>query len=269
MIITSRTNPLIKRLKNLQKSRKAREEEGVFIAEGIHMFRELPGELVSEIYFSESFATQSEMYDEGASKIKFPQGILQTTLSDGIFEYVSDTKTPQGVLCVVKRPVYDLEALILGKSVRLLLLEDLQDPGNLGTILRTAEAAGVTAVIASNETADIFNPKTVRATQGSLFRVPYFIVSDFLVRLNALRAMGVRIYAAEVQAGVSIYEADFAGALALLIGNEGKGLSKEALELSHERLNIPMDGQVESLNAAVAAGVILFEIKRKCNSLKD
>ncbi|MBD5459676.1 MAG: RNA methyltransferase, partial [Lachnospiraceae bacterium] len=179
---------------------------------------------------------------------------------------MSDTQSPQGILCVLNRPSCTLEEMLgagQGHPPLLLLLEDLQDPGNLGTILRTGEGAGVSGVIMSRDTADIYNPKTVRGTMGSIFRVPHIYVENLGDTVKMLSEADIHVYAAHLE-GKAYYDTfDFRAGTAFLIGNEGRGLKKENADLAEHYLKIPMEGQVESLNAAVSAALLVYEAHRQ------
>ena len=158
------------------------------------------------------------------------------------------------------------EELLEGTDVPLLLLlEDVQDPGNVGTILRTAEAAGVSGVFLSGKCADLFQPKVIRATMGSVFRVPFRVEQDICGTVAWLQEKGVRLYAAALEGSESFFCNSYTEPCAFLIGNEGNGLSAELLQTADQRVRIPMSGRVESLNAAVAAAVFLYEAKRQRN----
>lgn len=259
-MITSTSNARVKRLVNLKKKRKVREEEDVFLTEGIRMFREVPPELLKEVYVSESFyKKEGEVIRQVMKK---SQAKLEE-LSDSVFQYASDTKTPQGILCVVKQKHYTLSEVAQGDSPLLMVLERLQDPGNLGTILRTAEGAGVTGIILSEDCVDLYNPKTIRSTMGSVYRMPFVYVLDLADALENLKGMGIKSYAAHL-GGVRDYdEEDYVEPCAFLIGNEGNGLSDEIAGLADTYVKIPMEGQVESLNAAIAASVLMFEAARQ------
>jgi len=145
----------------------------------------------------------------------------------------------------------------------LMLLENLRDPGNLGTIIRTAEAAGVSGVILSKESVDIYNPKVIRSTMGAVYRVPFLYADDFMALLKELRNKDVRLLAAHLKGQKTFDRADYSGKVGILIGNEANGLSEEAAELANEKVLIPMAGSVESLNAAVAAALLMYEAFRK------
>lgn len=175
----------------------------------------------------------------------------------------SDTKTPQGILCVVRRVEKKLGEISGGKNPLLLILDNIQDPGNLGTIIRTAEAAGITGVIMSADCVDIYNPKTIRSTMGSVFRVPFVYVRELAKTIRGLQEEGIFFYAAHL-AGSSAYdEVSYRGKSAFLIGNEGNGLREEIAQCADMYIRIPMHGQVESLNAAAASAVLMFEAARQ------
>lgn len=219
------------------------------------MFAEAPREWMEKVYLSESFEREE-------SHRKLTEGISYEVLSDSVYQSISDTQTPQGILALLRQPEYRLEDL-LTPDCRLLILEDIQDPGNLGTMLRSAEAAGVDGVILSKNTADIFNPKVIRSTMGSIFRVKFVSVDDFTGTLDILKRYGVRLFAADLAGSALYHEADYRGKTGFLIGNEGNGLSPETLKRADTRIRIPMEGQVESLNAAIAATLLMYEAVRQ------
>ncbi|MDO5590418.1 MAG: RNA methyltransferase [Lachnospiraceae bacterium] len=259
-MITSTSNGKVKRLVNLRKKRKLRDEEGVFLVEGIRMFREVPAEELREIYVSESFyKKEKKLVDEIASKAK----VHTELFTDTVFAYASDTKTPQGILCVVAQKKYALEDIISGEKRHLLVLDNLQDPGNLGTILRTGEGAGVTGVILSRDCVDIYNPKTIRSTMGSIYRMPFCYAEDILDAIQKIKDVGVTVYAAHLDGKKAYDEEDYRKSCAFLIGNEGNGLRDETAAVADHYIIIPMSGEVESLNAAIAATVLMFEVKRQ------
>ena len=255
-MITSTANQQVKQLIQLNRKRKLRDERGVFVAEGLKMFQEAPRDRIERVYVSESFfAAHRKEIDL--------EGIDWEMMQDSVFKAASDTQTPQGVLCIVRRQNWELEEFLRKETPLLLLLENLQDPGNLGTIVRTGEAAGVTGILMSRETVDIYNPKVIRSTMGSVFRVPFLYADDLFGALRELQKKGVRFYAAHLE-GTSVYdEEDYQAPCGFLIGNEGSGLSREIAAFADARIRIPMEGEVESLNAAVAASVLLFETARQ------
>lgn len=252
-MITSTSNKQMKNLIQLQKKAKCRREQDVFVVEGIRMFREAPEDWIQAIYASESFCKEHE---------KVLQGKAYEVLADAVFAHVSDTKTPQGILCVLKQPHYKKEDLY-GKMPLLLALEGIQDPGNLGTMFRSGEGAGVTGILMDAQTADLFNPKTIRSTMGSIYRVPFLIVSELKESILQMQTDGISVYAAHLEGSVCYDEPDYRDPSAFLIGNEGNGLTDATAALADQYIRIPMEGQLESLNAAVAASLLMYETNRQ------
>ena len=260
-MITSNSNAKVKQLAAWQKKRKAREEDGIYLVEGLRMFVEAPEDKVREVYVSESF------YNKRKEELNLDRwGRKLEVLSDSVYGHVSDTKTPQGVMVVVEQPQYSFEQVISGKDGKaplLMVLDNLQDPGNLGTILRAGEAAGVTGVIMSSDCVDIYNPKVIRSTMGSIYRMPFIYVDDLPEVVHMLNQNEIHTYAAHLK-GTHSYEADdFCKGTAFLIGNEGNGLREEVADAAEIYVKIPMCGEVESLNAAIAATVLMFEAARQ------
>lgn len=263
-MITSTSNGKVKQIVQWQSKAARRREAGIFLAEGFKLFREAPEESIQEVYLSE------DALEKAAEDAVLQEKLHRTgyeTVSGEVFSKMSDTKTPQGILCVIRRPKYTLEQLVNAPSPLLVVLESLQDPGNLGTILRAGEAAGITGVIMGGETTDIFHPKTIRATMGSVFRVPFVQVENLKEALGQLRQKNIRIFAAHLS-GESFYDNfSFREGTAFLIGNEGNGLPRETARMADGLLKIPMEGQVESLNASVAAALLLYEAYRQRRSV--
>ena len=256
-MITSTSNVQIKEITALLKKSKERKEKKAFVIEGRKMFEEICQEKsrVIKAYFSDSYV--KEQYG-GKALPEVPYEIV----ADSVFDAMAETVTPQGVLAIVKMPEYSLEEMV-ARAGTLMLLENLRDPGNLGTIIRTAEAAGVSGVILSRESVDIYNPKVIRSTMGAVYRVPFLYVEDFQGLLQELREKNVRLLAAHLKGTKNFDKADYSGKVGILIGNEANGLSEEAAELANEKVLIPMAGSVESLNAAVAAALLMYEAFRK------
>ena len=205
-MITSTANGKVKRLINLKKKRKLRDEEHVFLVEGIRMFREVPVDELQEVYVSESFYKKEKVL---VNAIAGQAGVHIEVLTDTVFAHASDTKTPQGVLCVVRQKSYKLEDLLKGEKRHLLVLDNLQDPGNMGTIVRTAEGAGVTGVIMSRDCVDIYNPKTIRSTMGSIYRMPFYYAEDILKAIRKIKDAGIKVYAAHLDGEKSYDEEDY------------------------------------------------------------
>ena len=257
-VITSPANPQVKRVCAYQKKRKDRDRDGVFVAEGERLVSETPEEALLELYVSASYRAA---IPRDMERFFSRHEACTQVVSDEVFAKMSDTKSPQGVLAVVKRR---FPGLIRPDKGPVLLLEEIQDPGNLGTILRSSEAAGTAGVFLCGCTVDLYHPKTVRSTMGSIFRVPVRQDDeDIAQRFLKLKADGFQIVAADM-AGTTAYDAyDWRQPTALVIGNEANGLSEEARHGADILLRIPMEGKNESLNAAVAASVLLFEAARQ------
>ena len=261
-MITSTSNQQIKHISQLLKKAKIRNEEGIFVVEGRKMFAEAPKEWVTQIYVSETFVKESEHE-------KLLSGREYEVVSDNVLKSISDTQTPQGILCLVRMPEYKLEDVLQGERTHLLILESSQDPGNLGTMLRTGEGAGITGVVMNKTTVDLFNPKTIRSTMGSIYRVPYFVAEDLPGTIAYFKEKQVGIYAAHLKGNMQYDEPDYRRAAAFLIGNEGNGLSDEIANLADTYIKIPMEGKVESLNAAISASLLMYETNRQRRNAKE
>ena len=255
-MITSTDNRQMKRISQLLKKAKARKQEGVFVVEGIRMFAEAPRDWVTDIYVSDTFLQDPERKRMLADR-------AYEVVADSVLKSISDTQTPQGILCLVKSPVYRLEQLLQKENPQLLILESIQDPGNLGTMLRSGEGAGITGVVMNRTTVDLFNPKTIRSTMGSIYRVPYFVTDHLTETIAELKLRHISVYAAHLQGTVFYDEPDYCGGTAFLIGNEGNGLSEEIAGLADAKIRIPMEGNVESLNAAISASLLMYEVSRQ------
>ncbi len=264
-MITSTANPTVKNLVNLKKRRKARDSEGVFLAEGARMLMEAPEGDLLQLYVTESFY---ERKHELVKEKREQSGCRFEIFSDNVMAYVSDTQHPQGALCVVRQKTRD-ETQILGGSEAegrvplLLVLDNLQDPGNLGTVFRAGEAAGVTGIIMSRDCVDVYNPKVIRSTMGSVFRMKFLYVEDLEQKIREIKDRGILVYAAHLKGARCYDEPDYRKPSAFLMGNEGNGLRDETVRLADCCIKIPMCGQVESLNVAVAASVLSFEAGRQ------
>lgn len=256
-MIQSLANAAVKRIVLLQSKEKERREEGVFITEGIRMFEEIPKDRLEEVYVTEEFL------DHTSQTVR---GILSRTgyeiVSNEVMRKMSDTMTPQGVLCTVRAYDYSIDDVVKNGSL-FVVLDALQDPGNLGTIFRTAEAAGASGIIMSRDTVSIYNPKSVRSTMGTLFRMPFAYTDDLPETIRDMRVRGIRVYATTPEMSKDYTLCDLSAPSAFVIGNEGAGISEPVMRACDEHISISMEGEVESLNAAVATAVLLFESHRQ------
>jgi len=253
MVISSHSNPQVKNIIALQKRSKIRKEQGVFVIEGVKMLLEAPGDRVEKVYVSESFKRA------GKERNQLERYSCEV-VSDSVFQSISATSTPQGVLAMVKCPHYDLNRILESREVpKLLILETIQDPGNLGTMLRTGEGTGVTGIIMDSTTADIYNPKAIRSTMGSIYRVPFVYVENLQEAVIKVKEQEIHVFAALLKGERDFDQEDYTKPTGFLIGNEANGLSDEITALADSYIKIPMAGAVESLNAAIAASLLLYE----------
>ena len=265
-MITSLSNKRVKEIILLNQKARERQKQGAFVAEGVKLFLEAPLSQIRQIYLSEEFDTEAnlEVRDklEKASVLAKTGAVFMDTVDAAVFRKMCDTQTPQGIICVVAQRKYKPEDMIRGEGLYL-LLENIQDPGNLGTMFRTGEGAGVDGIFMSKETVDIYNPKTIRSTMGSVFRVPFCYVESLTDTIEMLQAKGVMVFAAHLKGEKLYHQLSFLGGSAFLIGNEGNGLTKKCADKADAYLKIPMEGKLESLNAAVSAAILMYEAKRQ------
>lgn len=256
-MITSVSNTQVKQVIALKKKARERKKQGVFLVEGVKMFCEAPRQDLVKTYVSETFFQDSE-------NKKMLQGISYEVVKDSVFSQMCDTLTPQGILTIVKQPHYTLKNIFeLSDDPLFLVLEDLQDPGNVGTIFRTAEGAGVTGIVMTKNCVDIYNPKTIRSTMGSVYRMPFVCVEELEPVLKIFREKNIITYAAHLQGKNTYDEEDYKGGTAFLIGNEGNGLSDRLSGNADKKIIIPMGGKLESLNASIAAALLMYEAARQ------
>lgn len=256
-MISSTSNPKVRQVTGLAKKAKMRKELGLYVVEGLRMCRELLAGQVEAMYVSESFAGEK-------SHRELAERFSCELVSDEVLKAMSDTQTPQGILALVRQPSYRMEDLLKsGTPAHLMILETIQDPGNLGTIIRAGEGAGITGVIMNSGTADIYNPKVIRSTMGSIYRVPFLYTDDLAGTLALLKKKNIRLFAAHLKGKNNYEEEDYTGNTGFLIGNEASGLSDEISAMADTYVKIPMLGRVESLNAAVASSILMYEAARQ------
>ena len=254
-MITSSNNPQLKTISQLNKKAKLRKEQGLYIVEGWKMYAEAPKNEIEKVYVAERFLEKHPEIVKDHPNCEVVQ--------DRVFSAVCDTQTPQGILCIMRQKKRSLQDILNKENPFLVFLEDLQDPGNVGTIIRTAEGAGVDGVIMTKNCVDIYNPKTIRSTMGSIYRVPFFVIEDMDEVLKLFKIHHIKTYAAHLEGRNNYDREDYTKGTAILIGNEGNGLSDELSEKAECLVKIPMCGQLESLNAAMAAGIFMYEAARQ------
>jgi TrmH family RNA methyltransferase len=253
--ISSRDNPFFKELLKLAGASRQRKKTGQTLLDGIHLV---------EAYLASGHQPQHLLVTEAASQdrevavlLKKLSGVPLTQLDDSLFAELSELKTLSGILALIEQPGPSMSP---ANSRFCLLLEDIQDPGNLGSMLRSAAAAGCDAVFLSQGCADAWSPKVLRAGMGGHFVISIHESVDLLAVAAVFQG---KLLAGSLNAKTSLYDCDLRGKLAFAIGNEGAGLSESFLAVASQRITIPMPGKIESLNAAAAAAVFLFEAARQ------
>lgn len=259
--ITSQDNKIFRLCIQLAQ-KKYRDRLGLYIAEGEKLVREaIQAGCTKTIVMREDFAGT---FDREDAAFVFMTGSL--------FSKIAQTETSQGILAIVDEPKSDRETFlkaISAKNSKVLVLDRLQDPGNIGTIIRTADAAGYAGMVMMKGSGDIFSPKVIRAAAGSLLRLPVFKAETEDEALSLLTEAGKTIIGTTPENGMDYDKADWSGGIALIIGNEGNGMSETFKSAAHRNVKIPMNKEVDSLNAAVAAGILIYEsIKERVSSCR-
>lgn len=252
--ITSKNNPAVMAAAKLA-DKKYRERTGTFAFEGIKLFSEA---LSAGVRFSRVFVTETA-YEKYGERLSAVGADKLTLVSDAVYEKLSFERAPQGVFCVA----YYFSPSPKAETSLVILLDGVADPGNFGAVLRSADAFGIDAVYVGADSADLYNPKTVRACMGSLFRVDVRRVDSVAEQVRALRADGFRVYATALDArSEDIRRANLSGKVGFVIGNEGHGVSTSVLDACTGSVIIPMSDGPQSLNAAVASGIVMWEAAR-------
>jgi len=254
-VISGKDNATFRRLLALT-TKRGRDAAGQFLLEGEKFVAEaLAAGCVRSVVLSEDFAAEKpDVYRKNAAQC--------VVLASHLFARLADTKSPPGILACCDKPAWESQCAMTGGLF--LLLEEIKDPGNMGAIIRTADAAGVDAVFASPECAEVYSPKVLRGSAGSVFRVPVF-VADLCDTVEQLRGRGVAVYAAHLAGAAYPYGLDLREKAAFIIGSEARGISSTLAARADAFIKLPMPGGAESLNAAVAAGVLLYEaVRQRC-----
>lgn len=259
--ITSKENEFIKHIKKL-KDKKYRDMSREYVIEGI--------KLVAEAIQEKAPIKQIILCDDCEKNDTIPKDLMYEIakyeciyVTEKIFKYVSEVQTPQGILAIIERNKKDTQIDYTQDII--VALDEIQDPGNLGTILRTVDSIGLTQILVSKGTADVYNPKVVRSTMGAIFRVKIIECEDLKQELKDIKKHKFKIVASSLQTQNTIYDIHY-NKKVIIIGNEANGVSEEIQKLADEKIKIPMLGKTESLNASVATGIILYEYVRQRNS---
>ncbi len=252
--ITSKENPIYKLIKALSQ-KKVRESSGLFLIEGTRLLEEANNRGIKIKYL---------IINETVKNVpKINQGCQVLRLPNNLFKKISDTVSPQGIIAVAEQIEISLADIILNVNPLVVVLNGLQDPGNLGTIIRTSAAAGATAVLLTEGTVDLYNPKVIRSTMGSLFQVPIINGLDDSEAVKWLNYHSINIMVADLDGEEYYYSANLKKPFALVIGNENRGTNDIWRKAAYKKIKIPLLGSTESLNASVATGIILYEAVRQ------
>lgn len=258
MEITSVNNPIVKAAAELKK-KKARQEQGLFIAEGLRTVEEaVESKCVVQVFYTAIEDDRTRGVLEKAAEKNVPLYCVP----DNVLKKIADTDNPQGVLAVCRMQQIKLESLFATGEM-LLVLDRVGDPGNVGTMLRTADAAGIGGVVLLEGCVDVYAPKTVRSTMGSLFHVPVFTGAKEDLFVKAAKRNGYELLVTALDGADNLYKANLRGRIAFVMGNEANGVTQTLLREADKRVYIPMAGRAESLNVAMAAGIVMFEALRR------
>jgi RNA methyltransferase, trmH family, group 3 len=258
-VITSKENEAVKNIRKL-KEKKYRDEKKEFIIEGIKMIEEA----IQENAKIKTIVVCEECIKDGTISQKILYEIAKYNciyVSEKVFRIMTEVTNPQGILAVIEKESKKEEEINYEEDI-IMVLDGIQDPGNLGTILRTADSANLKQIIVSDKTADIYNPKVVRSTMGAIFRVKVIESNHLVETLKEIKKHKFKIVSTSLEDSKNIYEIDYEKK-AIVIGNEANGVSKEVQDISDEKIKIPMLGKTESLNASVAAGIVIYEYVRR------
>lgn len=257
-IITSKDNEIIKHIRKL-KEKKYRDEYNEYVVEGV--------KIVEEAIKENAKIKQVIVCNDTTKTYEIPTHIMLEIakfdciyVSDKIFNYITQVTNPQGVMAIIEKQDENMQ-IDYNQDI-IVMLDDVQDPGNLGTILRTVDSIGLNQIIVSKGTADSFNSKVVRSTMGAIFRLKIIEEEDLIKTIKELRKHHFKLLVTSLQTENSIYDIDFSKKI-IVIGNEANGVSKEIQDLADEKAKIPMLGRTESLNASVAAGIVMYEYVRQ------
>lgn len=258
-MITSKDNELIKEASKLNSSAKYRKEKHCFVSEGVRLCYDavLSGTRITAFLYTDKARRKYE------KEFEFIKTAAEKSfeISEKLFLKISDTGSPQGFMCLCEMLDKKYKSFKIEKQRRYAALENIQDPSNLGTILRTAEALGTDGIILSDDCCDIYSPKVVRGSMGAVFRIPVVIEENFTDYIEALTSQGIMTYASTPHRAKNISDIDFSDGGVMLIGNEGNGLKAETIAVCRECVRIEMKGRAESLNAAAAAAILMYKLQ--------
>ena len=257
--IESQDNSRLKLVRKLR-NKKARDEYGRFVIEGYNLVEEALNRNVPMDFMLVADDFHADKLIEQCADNRHCD-VFEVPAQ--LFNRLSDAEYGCGILAVVNKEVFSVEDADISEDTNILVLDRVQDPGNIGTMIRTAVAAGYGMVVAVKGTGDVYSPKVLRATAGMIFDIPIVYVKDAGEMMEFVSGLGKKLVVTTPVGGVPYYEEDLSEGVALVIGNEGQGISEEIIEAADIRVTIPMKGEIESLNAAVSAAVLMYEAVRK------
>ncbi len=250
-VITSAQNSIVKEIKELQAKKSKRKKEGLFVIEGLRGVKEIPSGIKLKYLVTTEDIKEDQIKDINAS--------LWIEVSKEIYKTMSDTQSPQGAMAIAEIPTTSLNN-ITNKNGQYLILENLQDPGNLGTIIRTAHAFKFDGLLITKGSVDVYSPKVVRSTMGALFGIPIVVDEEIDIYVSYLKQMGITLYTTALNKdAVDIHNIKFDSGRAIVIGNEGNGVTDYVINEADHTVMISMPGGAESLNASIAAGICMYE----------
>ena len=254
-MIESSQNKIIKEIKSLSE-KKYRDRTNTFIADGLRFVSEIPESMkVEKMIFSDGFAAKNDIS-------RYMKRCECYVVSDRLFKEISETENPQGIMAVCQKINFDAEEIIKDGGFYI-IAEEMNDPGNLGTVIRTAYAAGADGIVLSKVSVDLYNPKVLRYTMGAVFKIPIIQNADLEYITSVMKSKNINVYAAHLKGNTYHYDLDLKGGCAFMLGNEARGLSDKAAKMCDRLVKIPMPGGAESLNASVAAAVLIYEAVRQ------
>lgn len=261
MDIESVNNPRVTKWQHL-KTKKGRDKQGLYLIEGTKLIIEVlhSGQQIETLVFSEKHVLTEELQQLLVTGNPVSEIIR---VSETVIAKLSDTMTPQGIIAVIRKSVVTINELLKIEEPVFLIIDQLQDPGNLGAMIRSADAAGIDGIIIGQDSVDLYNSKVIRSAMGSIFHLPIVVDVDLEQALIDLKNKGVRIYGTSPYANDDYYNFILKENIAIIIGNEAKGLSSSRIKMVDEMMRIPIVGQAESLNAAMATAIILYEHVRQ------
>lgn len=247
-MIESLQNKKVIEVANL-KNKKNRDKSNLFLVEGERLVNEITDDFeIIEFFVSENYENKP---------------INSTVVADNVFKKMCDTVNPQGILAVVKQKKYTISDVLNITNPFFTVLENISDPGNLGTLIRSADAFGANGIFLSKGCVDLYNPKTIRSTMGSIFHIPIIKDCDLTFLLEVFKEKNIKTYSAHLKTENFLYNMDFRKPTAILIGNEANGLTDEISKLSDKLVKIPLIGKAESFNASVAGSILMYEVVRQ------